>query len=324
MTPGILTWQNFKDTVLTAGEERMHLVSETPYIALFADRGGRRIGMLIDLPENSPEIHPNTLRRFSVETLARNGRRCLGIHCVEHRYFQEAYFLFCAIADAVLVESMSVADAFSRELRAFQAIAEEATRLTLDRQVGLFGELLVLEQLIVSADHTAVGGWTGPLREPHDFRIGDIELEVKTTRGNKRIHTINGLAQTVASNGYRLNFLSIVLAPAGTGVGMSLPEQVTAIAARLANTSSIADFLVRLLATGFDVADAPLYPRRWTLRAPIFAVPVGTGFPAISKEILEEGMADSFSRLNDLSYSVSLEGLGSIWIPSSLTPNPKL
>src|SRR5439155_9457885 len=52
-----------------------------------------------------------------------------------------------------------------------------------EEQLGLYGELLFLEELITRniQPASAVDAWKGPLKDPHDFHLGSVHVEVKTT-----------------------------------------------------------------------------------------------------------------------------------------------
>ncbi len=68
--------------------------------------------------------------------------------------------------------------------------------LSPDRLAGLFGELVVLNELI-AGESTAVDFWTGPSGHRHDFTVGTQGVEVKTstaTTGRKvRVHGVEQL-----------------------------------------------------------------------------------------------------------------------------------
>jgi len=79
-------------------------------------------------------------------------------------------------------------------------------------QVGLFGELLTLERIMIPAlGPTAVHSWSGPEAERHDFVGKFVHLEVKTTRKSRHEHEISRIDQLDPPEGRRLMVISVLL-----------------------------------------------------------------------------------------------------------------
>lgn len=69
-------------------------------------------------------------------------------------------------------------------------------RLSEAEQQGLFGELLIVWQLIHRCGAAAaLAAWRGPLDEPKDFRLGELAVEVKTRRGGRHCVEISSADQ---------------------------------------------------------------------------------------------------------------------------------
>ncbi|KQZ67106.1 PD-(D/E)XK motif protein [Nocardioides sp. Root151] len=70
-------------------------------------------------------------------------------------------------------------------LLAWQAFFARKTALSTDEAAGLFGELLVLTELMAPTlgAPAAVQYWTGPDRKLQDFQLPNVAVEVKTWRG---------------------------------------------------------------------------------------------------------------------------------------------
>tara|TARA_B100001250_G_scaffold414490_1_gene453212 strand:- start:1314 stop:2267 length:954 start_codon:yes stop_codon:yes gene_type:complete len=64
-----------------------------------------------------------------------------------------------------------------------------------EQQMGLYGELSVLEKLLVSGNEDAVENWTGPERAIHDFEFDSRHIEVKTTGTSEPVLEITSLNQ---------------------------------------------------------------------------------------------------------------------------------
>lgn len=84
--------------------------------------------------------------------------------------------------------------------------------LTLSEQIGLFGEIWVLRNVLIPTIGTrSCWLWSGPDAERHDFVGEKAHIEVKTTTRSEDRHEISRIDQLRAPNGKRLLFASIQL-----------------------------------------------------------------------------------------------------------------
>ena len=138
--------------------------------------------------------------------------------------------------------------------RALFAAAER--RLTVKQLAGLFGELHVLDRMLIRSP-SAVSLWRGPLHEPHDFVSAGLDLEVKTTLSSEDdIVHIHGLDQlTVPAEG-RLHLAHLrVEVPSSDG------ESVPDLIERLANVETTGKLMALLQAAGYSTKNtAPATP----------------------------------------------------------------
>lgn len=103
--------------------------------------------------------------------------------------------------------------------------------LTLSEQIGLFGELWVLcNVLLPSIGTRACMLWSGPFSERHDFIGEKAHIEVKTTTRSEDKHEISRMDQLRAPNGKKLLFASIQLerSEGGEKTLATLIDEVTA------------------------------------------------------------------------------------------------
>lgn len=200
-------------------------------------------------------------------------------------------------------------EALEQAIGLWDSLVEEVTILSEERQAGLFGELLLLERLLTNGTPNAVMSWVGPDRQPHDFRIGAREFEVKTTSGAKRVHTINGLGQLQPSVDCTLYLISIQLADAGSG-GRSLPELAEEVKTALPIVD-LKHYDRRLAASGYIEKHAPHYTRRRRLRSEMAMIQVGEGVPrltALGLSALPSGFVPE--RISAVTYDADMSGLG--------------
>ena len=194
----------------------------------------------------------------------------------------EAYSLLQAVTDQ-LQQGDDLERALHVALDAFRGLLARAPRLSEDQEIGLFGELVALDRLIDGVGETkALAAWLGPRAEEHDFVLGEADVEVKTTRSERRIHVIHGLGQLTPTPGRPLHLMSVQVTGAGAaGNGETLPELIERIRRRL--RSGRTDFDDRLTDCGWEDAQADrLYTTRLLVRSEPFFYTVDEDFPAIT------------------------------------------
>jgi hypothetical protein len=117
------------------------------------------------------------------------------------------------VITAVTVEARKPWKAVNAIIRAWQSAWKPvATEMPKKVQVGLFGELLTLQNIIIPA--CGPGGvhyWSGPDYERHDFIVDKIHLEVKTTRKSRHEHEISRRDQLEAPDERHLLVVSVLL-----------------------------------------------------------------------------------------------------------------
>lgn len=127
--------------------------------------------------------------------------------------------------------------------------AWKPTRLQMSRavQVGLAGELLVLQRVLLPAlGPAAVVQWSGPESERHDFVAGQVHLEVKTTRASRQEHEISRLDQLWRPPEGRLILVSVQLEQTIGGaltVATLIDEVLDGIRG---DPAAVDDFLIKL------------------------------------------------------------------------------
>jgi hypothetical protein len=185
--------------------------------------------------------------------------------------------LFAMMGDDVvqLVEknahapSATVLQRFLARISAWQEFMDRRSIgvLSEEAEVGLFGELVVLEALLSTALHGSaiLDAWRGPLDNAHDFILGSGAVEVKTTLSSSQRHfsaSISSLEQLDDSLRTPLFVAAVSLVIADNGT--SLPEMASLIRQRLLSEESAADvFELRLIQAGLLPHTSNLYTRRF-------------------------------------------------------------
>jgi hypothetical protein len=306
-----LLWENFKSTVFVQGQQRVHRVTDSPFIELFGDGITNRVGILLEILPGAaipPEL--SRLAFVSTRTFDQDGRVILEVSTANPSLQRHFYHFAVAVTERMLVEKKAATDAISLELHCFANLLEEKSSLGPEQRLGLLGELIFLEKLILKIGGGALDSWLGPLGEPHDFRFQDREFEVKTTLSPHRVHTINGPEQLVPSAACSLYIVSVLLGPAGASDGFSLADKVMGLSSQLSVFPGRVDrFSAVLKACGFRSEDSAEYSRRFAMRRQIGLVPVDSNFPAITRLTIQAALGKLAPRVESLQYDVSVEGL---------------
>jgi len=159
----------------------------------------------------APQNLPPDLQSLQVRILE-GGQTWLDVSARSHH--EELLTLVAnKVLYAIRIEGRDPAVSVERiidEMRA--ALRPLAPDLSTAEQVGLFGELWVLSNVLLPTLGPRVSHlWSGPESERHDFVGQGVHIEVKTTTRSEPKHEISRLDQLKAPASKRLLFVSVML-----------------------------------------------------------------------------------------------------------------
>jgi hypothetical protein len=288
----------------------LHALDGEPPVAIFIDPGAPRVGLRIPLgDEDFTQDAP--LAEIEIRTGLINGARNLEVTTSNSTLFPIFFPFVLTLADRVQLERVAVGAAVAESLDKWRDLLRQAAMLSEDAQTGLMGELWFLDRLADTSPQAAIAAWTGPQREAHDFRIGDREFEVKTTRGERRIHVISNMTQLVPSPGHELYVLSLQFAASGAVGGQSLAESLQQVRDRFDRAGLAQEFDRRLrLGYGLLGSSWDFYRERLQLRSSPALIPVTPDFPSIRQEDILAIARPGMNRVTDIRYRLDMSGLG--------------
>lgn len=293
-------------------------VEGDPKCFLVVDPALQRVA--IRVPWSAGELPDLTsYRHFFAETTARDGARWGEFGATGNEVLLDAYPVICAVADRVQQDGKPFAIAVREVLETYHELLRGIGRLSDQEEVGLFGELWVLDRLIDGlGEATAVGAWRGAVSEEHDFGLPDDDVEVKTTMSETRRHWVGTATQLEPTVGRPLWVLSLQVTTAGVG-GLSLPELIASLRLRIVDGTVRAVLEDRLGLVRWRDDQAALYGRRFRLRTDPATFRVDDDFPAVTPaKLATAGVA--VQRVAAVSYLIDLSGLPPDTPPPALLP----
>ncbi len=307
---GAPTWDNFREFAIGPGNAQIKRLGEGEALELFVEAGASGIGLRV-LSEEGGKPVESALELLSIHGVVRRNRPWIELVANDEEIFECAFYFFLKVAENAMA-GMKAAVAIEDALQSWAKTLARASRLSKTQQIGLLGELWVLDRLVGACGPTAVEAWLGPAGERHDYRLDRDELEVKTTTRRNRVHTMNGLQQALPSKGCRLYVVSLLLeAAGGMQDAFSLPSLVKRVSERLVDHQAELERFEELLsAERYRRAEAAAYSDRYVLAEPAALVPVDEHFPRITDGLLRTAIGELASRVGQVSYEVQLDGLG--------------
>ncbi len=268
---------------------------------LFAAVSGGRRALLLRVVASAipPRSFWPACTGLDVLSVALDGHAYLGVMLKEPRFAD----VFSALAedlarriDAAEPGPATAVSVFLGQLRRWQRfLASKAEGLTPAEQRGLWGELHLLQTLLLPAlgSSTALAGWKGPEGAHQDFQYASAWIEVKTTLAKQpQSVRITSERQLDDTHGPAL-FLHVFALEAQADGADTLPARVAAVRAALTTSSAAREvFEDGLLAAGYRDLDAPRYAAAGyaVRRADTFCV--APGFPRVVEGALPAGVGD--------------------------------
>jgi hypothetical protein len=302
------------DLLWTAGDPIVLPIAGTPacHLHLHPSNGTIRL----TTPFTPPEPDVAKWRRISFKPVAADDGEVAELTVVVEDNVHGAYGLLVTVADRLQMEGEPLAAAVATAIAKHRNTFAGKAALSLDKEVGLFGELLVLEDLIgrIGAG-PAVQSWQGPLSEEHDFVFDAVHLEVKTTASEQRRHMLHGFTQLVPLRGVPLALVSVQITRSNAEGGRTLAQLVTTLRTQAGGfRPGVNDALE---ASGWSDDDVELYTTYWTKRSEMRAYSVDDRFPAITRDRLSQVVPHLFA-VSDLSYRVDVTDFSPQALPGSL------
>lgn len=307
---GIPSLEEIEGVFQAAIPRRWGLATSRPLTFLAEPETG---SIWIDYPANSgesPEI-PNTLA-LTTRIRSEGVNKYIQLGGGNAALFREIYYFLLSVIRRLEESDEDISSVIQEEMAAWSLLLRPPTALGRNDQIGLLGEMWILWRLIGNLGAVALESWTGPVPEPHDFRLPSADVEVKTTLSPIREHTVGGLHQLTPTPGRGLFVASVQLQPAGASQGITLPAAVEKMRSRLRDSPEAAaklEYLLRRVL--YRDADKNLYTDAYRLRSVPTLCRVDGTFPRLTNDMVADVMAEGpYQRLRRVEYSINLDGLG--------------
>jgi hypothetical protein len=282
-----------------AGVPTQHVLCEQPNILLRIEPHAERL--VLRTPHDGTMPSMRGLRHVEVDAIDHEDGTWSVVRIDARDMHYEAYGLTIAVAEAMR-GGASFAAATNAAMTNLRSLLAARARMSESQQLGLAGELLVLDSLLDTSGNDALGWWLGPTSEQHDFAFPGYDVEVKTTLSERRRHMISGVDQLRPNPGRPLWLLSIQVTRAGGADGFSLAGLVADLRARVAGDDR---FMVALASLGWRDTDADLYDTTYLLRTTPRAYAVDDDFPALTSERLRASVPHP-DLVSDVAYRVDV------------------
>lgn len=173
-----------------------------------------------------------------------------------------------------------------------------------EEEVGLVGELLVLETLLISGIDAGglIKAWKGPDRGVHDFAFSDCcDFEVKSSVSSDAfVAKIVSLDQLMSPQYGPLYFVGCRLSLNDSG--FSLPSLISRVRAQLEmNPIAVSMLNIKLIKVGYLDSKAELYNRRFSEQG-FFVHEVKDSFPRLTRVNAPAGVVHA-------AYDITIDGI---------------
>jgi|694.fasta_scaffold31862_4 hypothetical protein len=226
-----------------------------------------------------------------------------------HAFDPEDAGLFHSIVDGICE---AVVGAGGDRAAALATMSEEMHRwlrflragrkgLSIERQIGLWGELHVLRRIAVERSWpSALSWWTGPSHASHDFSIDSLAIEVKSTLADQKSVRISSLEQLDNDGLSALYLLNLKLKKVPRNQGRSLTDMVQLIRSDISAYEAVMrrDFEAMLIGAGFHDIHAQKYRRRSYEWHTTEIYEVNEEFPRLTRGMIMTGITEARYSVN--------------------------
>lgn len=165
--------------------------------------------------------------------------------------------------------------------------------LTQDEQVGLYGELELIQEMINEGIPTSevIDAWKGADAEDKDFQFHNVGIEVKSSHKQDKLVKISNIRQ-LDTAGFDSVYLYYFAFAKSNGGANTLPAQIDEVRSMLVDSPYLEEFESKLLNAGYNDADKDNYKSCYTLTYEE-AYYVNAEFPKLTKGMVPDAILDA-------------------------------
>lgn len=188
-----------------------------------------------------------------------------------------------------------------------ELLKRSSKKLSEEKEIGLFGELVTLEKLLKSGEVDVIEGWKGPLGAAQDFLTSHGPIEVKTVKSSNVTIKVSSLEQ--------LDFppkvlLTIITLDQDESKGISLFEQVEKIGALLKNSpNSMRNLVKKLELSSYRHEEGSKNGNKWVVQSQKWFDTSSPEFPSLRRSICPPAIEQA-------KYQVRVSSLSQFEIPT--------
>ena len=268
----------------------------------------------VEIPVSSidlPKVQPRSLR---LRIAIKNGLQKLVISCDSKDLFRSFYDFMHEVLELVHSGSHSPKEAVEASWLIWGQLIERESSLSREKQIGLLGELWLLERLaFLRGWEFSLDAWHKTSVSEHDFCLLSRDIEVKTCTSEARSHLIGSLTQLQPSADRDLYLLSIQLTNASMMAfdSYSLASKVRMVEEAIGlDRKWLSQFRSRLESAGWDVSHTEYYDSSFIMRSKSRLIRVDESCPSIVEGTLS-GLSDAMrSRIASVGYRIDVTNLG--------------
>lgn len=296
----------------------LQLISEQrstlPYISIFISTDDS-LHFICEVGNNKKEIDLKDFNIAGIEIdflkntliLGRERQSYINLKCTGYHHKEEFTNLVKEICDQVFYWKIDIYEAVNIVMRRNISFwgKNQKRVLSEEQQLGLYGELIVLEKLLdICGLDVALNSWAGPKGGMQDFSLNNGLIEVKTTFLRKHQHTINGLEQLNPLN-KEIPLLLVSNLVEVSNEGENLTEIVERIITKLNFRPDLVEYFLSLInKVNYDKNHSNYYSFFFLYQSIGFIV--DEHFPTLNIINIEQPLS---SRIRKITYVLDMEGL---------------
>lgn len=291
----------------------IQLFPDVSNISIFFFRDEREIKhLLIESPSefSLPEVR-GLGYSFRKVNINKTGEKIyFDLVCTHEAFLENFTILTRSVLSRIDADNCDVSAEIISEINLWRLFLEKPVEglLSIEEQLGIIGELLLLKKIALMDSDLALKYWCADKGEI-DFVSGLKLIEVKASSSGKHTHIINGLDQLKISDDKELYILSFAFLRSDIYTDFNLTDVIADTSLIFRNDPvSNRDFYVKLRNRNFNMFDIQKYKNYCfsLIDAKLFSVTVET--PRLTSDNLKKPLNPRISKIR---YTLDLDGLES-------------